>query len=65
MPVRSLLGVGWSSPRRQVSWLPDQRSTLPLPKASSLSGIFAVYSAGEQLPGHSGGTAPDSHRLPS
>jgi hypothetical protein len=41
---------------RQVSWLPDHR----------LKRAFPGFPSGTctLLPGHSGGTAPDSHRLP-
>ncbi|BFP51131.1 hypothetical protein SCMC78_09380 [Streptomyces sp. CMC78] len=46
---------------RPVSWLPDRRPSSCLP-----DGGFAVsgVSCEDELPGHSGGTAPDSHRLP-
>src|ERR1035437_1128206 len=42
---------------RPVSWLPDRRS----PPPSQASSPVAL---GKELPGHSGGPAPDSHRLP-
>jgi hypothetical protein len=43
---------------RSVFWLPDQRSPRPS-RAGSPVAIVEV-----SLPGHSGGTAPESHRLP-
>src|SRR5450631_1090038 len=42
---------------RPVSWLPDRRSFPPSQASSPVA-------LGKELPGHSGGPAPDSHRLP-
>jgi hypothetical protein len=43
---------------RQVSWLPDQRSSAPSQDRRP------QWSLADLLPGHSGATAPESHRLP-
>ena len=44
---------------RQVSWLPDRRSSTPSQDPRPSGDCLDL------LPGHSGATAPDSHRLPS
>jgi broad specificity phosphatase PhoE len=46
------------APPWRVSWLPDQRCSPAFPTVQS------VALRGERLPGHSGATAPDLHRLP-
>lgn len=46
----------------EISWLPDRRDNPRLPKVS-LSGRLFTWRM--SLPGHSGATAPDFHRLPS
>jgi hypothetical protein len=42
---------------RPVFWLPDRRSFPPSQASSPVA-------LGKELPGHSGGPAPDSHHLP-
>jgi hypothetical protein len=52
----------WAYGRRQVSWLPG----LPLrafPIAEGRIGGLRMRAA-VSIPGHSGGSAPESHRLP-
>ena len=46
--------------RREVSWLPG----LPFAPSRSVFGPVACFSRAKGFPGDSGGSAPDSHRLP-
>ena len=61
-----VLGVGGRSPRAGILTSGSALLRLPLPKAERPQWVFAVARAttGDELPGYSGGTAPDSHRLP-
>src|SRR3990170_460916 len=45
---------------RQVFWLLDHPTDRPFPRSYPLSGFIAAF-----VPKYSGGTTPDSHRVPS
>src|SRR3954453_12244426 len=53
----------WACGRRQVSWLPGlPLSAFPARVAVPVAALHLARAAAS--PGHSGGSAPDSHRLP-
>ena len=58
--IRSSLG----KTARQVFWLSDQPEEVGLPTGVRVSPAVAGCALTSSVPDYSGGTAPDSHRVP-